>query len=48
MVGKRPVGLRWRGSKEFIICVIDFSVFSDVVLYGAMVHDLFQYLLIDE
>jgi hypothetical protein len=35
--GKRPRGLAWQSSKTFIICVTDFSVFSDLVLYGALV-----------
>ena len=33
----RPRGLEWRGSKRFIIFVVNFSVFSDLVLYGALV-----------
>jgi len=33
----RPWGLRWRTSKRFITAVVDFSVFMDVVLYGALV-----------
>ena len=34
---REPWGLRWRSSKSFIIGVVDFSVFSDVLLYGALV-----------
>ena len=36
---KPPRGLAWRSSRTFIICVVDFSVFSDLVLYGALVPD---------
>jgi len=36
----RPHGLEWRSSKTFIIGVVDFSVFSDLVLYGALVDFL--------
>ncbi len=37
MAGAIPKGLRWRSSKNFIIFVVDFSVFSDLILYGALV-----------
>jgi len=33
----RPRGLEWRSSNKFIVGVIHISVFSDVVLYGALV-----------
>jgi hypothetical protein len=33
----RPWGLEWRMSQKFIIAVVNFSVFMDVVLYGALV-----------
>lgn len=36
----RPRGLEWRSSNTFIIGVIHFSVFSDIVLYGALVFSL--------
>jgi hypothetical protein len=34
---KKPWGLQWRMSKTFIIVVVDFSVFMDIVLYGVLV-----------
>ena len=38
MRSEPPWGLRWRSSQSFIVLVVDFSVFSDVVLYGALVR----------
>jgi len=35
-----PWGLQWRTSTRFITAVVDFSVFMDVVLYGALVTSL--------